>query len=157
MCAPGTKLPRLLVGRRVAAALKEHPFTRSQKSLGGGTGKKGKRDAGTFSVSASSPARRCLAVILCNEVPTLSTSRYLSIPTLSGSSSPFSLPVRGGEDRGASFFSVSLKDTTVSNTFNSSAGWGEAKAGGGEVGVCVCVRVPVLGRGEGLGSSVAFF
>jgi len=159
MCALGTKLLRPVVVKRVVAGLKEHPLTQSGKSFerGDGARRRGKRDAGTSSVSARTSMWWCLAIILSNEVPTFCTSTYLSIPVLSRSSAWALLPGgRIGESLSSAF---SLKDMTMSNTFNSHAwvGWGEAKAdssnwGGGGSGVCVCVCLCAGGGREGLGS-----
>lgn len=119
--------------------------TKREVFCGGGAGGRGKRDAGTFSISARTSMWHCPAVTLSNKVPTFCTSTYLSIPALRGSSA-LSPGGRGqiGESVSSAF---SLKDTTMSNTFNSWVWWGEAKTDashGGEVGatrVCVCVLV----------------
>lgn len=102
----------------------------------------------------------CLAVILSNKVPTFCTSTYLSIPALSGSSARALLPGGGGQGSLSSAFS--LKDMTVSNTFNSKHGQGGKKQKQIQVmykGGCVrvCVYACAGGGREELGSQVAFF
>lgn len=118
MCALGTKLLRPVVVKRVVSDLKELPLTQSRKPfVGGGAGRRGKRDAGTFSISAGTFIQYCPAVRLSNKVPTFCTSTYLSIPALRGSSA-LSTGDSGqiGESVSSAF---SLKDMTMSDAFMS--------------------------------------
>lgn len=135
--------------------------TKQEAFCGGGAGGRGKRDAGTFSISARTSTQHCPAVTLSDKVPTFCTSStYLSIPALRGSSALSC--GRGGQIGESVSSAFSLKDMTMSNAFNSWVWWAEAKTdashggGGWCVRVCVCVYACMLGGGrEGLGNYMA--
>lgn len=135
------------------------PDTKQEAFCGDGAGGRGKRYAGTFSISARTSMQHCPAVTLSDKGPTFCTSTYLSIPALRGSSALS--PGRGGQIGESVSSAFSLKDVTMSNAFNSWVWWAEAKTdashGGRLVRVCLCVCVCLCAGGgrEGLGNYMA--